>query len=64
MSECFSREEIVAARTATCRGRPIKILKYNDSSMWIACPNFGWFGHLRQCLGCKEKKRRCTWFFG
>jgi hypothetical protein len=61
-------EDIIGIRTETCyvnKPHKIKIFKYNDSSMWIACPNFGWFKKDgEEHLGCRERKKRCTWFFG
>ena len=59
------REEIIAVRSANCRHRKIRIVKYSDSSVWIICPDFGWYeSDSREHVGCKRKRRRCTWFFG
>jgi len=62
---------IVSVRGYTCTNgfvHNIKVVKYDDSSVWVVCPMFGWFeeagsdGILK--LGCKERKKRCTWFVG
>ncbi len=62
---------IVSVRGYTCTNgfvHNIKVVKYDDSSVWVMCPMFGWFeeagsdGILK--LGCKERKKRCTWFVG
>ena len=45
----------------------IKVVRYDDSSIWVTCPMFGWFeepGLETPKLGCKERKKRCTWFIG
>jgi len=69
-------ERLKSARITSIRGytctndfvHNIKVVKYDDSSVWVMCPMFGWFeetgsnGTLK--LGCKERKKRCTWFIG
>ena len=62
----IEKEEVIAVRSAICsRNGKVQIIKYNDSSVWIACPDFGWFeSGFQKRLGCKERRRRCTWFFG
>ena len=71
LSESLERECIVGVRTYTCTNdfvHNVKVVKYDDSSVWVLCPMFGWFegassgGTLK--LGCKETKKRCTWFVG
>jgi len=61
-------EEIIGIRTETCyvkKPHKIKIFKYDDSSMWVCCSNFGWFkDDGKELLGCREKNKGCTWFFG
>lgn len=62
-------EEIVGVRRLKCHNaglHSIKVLKYGDSSIWVCCPEFGWYedphsGDLK--LGCKDRKTRCRWFF-
>ena len=62
------REEIIGIKTETCyvnKPHKIKVFKYDDSSMWVGCPNFGWFKNDgAEHLGCREKIKGCTWFFG
>lgn len=62
---------IVGKRAYTCTNgfvHHIKVVKYDDGSVWVMCPMFGWYeeagleGILK--LGCKERKKRCTWFIG
>jgi hypothetical protein len=58
---------IIGIKTCTCfngYAHKIKVIKYADSSAWVACPMFGWYKDLNnaQLLGCKERKKRCTWF--
>lgn len=62
---------IVGVKAYTCTNdfvHHVKVVKYSDSSVWVMCPMFGWFedagsrGILK--LGCKERKKRCTWFIG
>jgi len=71
MLESLERDRIVGVRTYTCTNdfvHNVKVVKYDDSSVWVMCPMFGWFedassGGARR-LGCKEKKKHCTWFVG
>jgi len=71
ISGCLEDTHIVSVRGYTCTNgfvHNIKVVKYDDSSVWVMCPMFGWFeeigseGTLK--LGCKERKKRCTWFVG
>ncbi len=62
---------IVSVRGYTCTNgfvHNIKVVKYDDSSVWVVCPMFGWFEEIGSDgilkLGCKERKKRCTWFVG
>ena len=54
-------DDITAVRRSYCSysEREIEIIKYRDSSVWVACPNFGWHD---LGLGCKPQKKRCIWF--
>lgn len=65
--------QIIGTRELTCinaRIHKIQIVTYDDSSIWIKCPMFGWFEETgvvrsrRTKLGCKHRKKRCTWFIG
>lgn len=65
------RARIVGVRDYTCINdfvHHIKVVKYDDSSVWVMCPMFGWFEDVGSegtpKLGCKERKKRCTWFMG
>lgn len=62
---------IVAVRNYTCSNdfvHQIKVVKYEDSSLWVTCPVFGWFENTTldktPRLGCKERKKPCAWFLG
>ncbi|MEM2102229.1 MAG: hypothetical protein QXM22_01790 [Candidatus Bathyarchaeia archaeon] len=62
---------IIAVRSYTCSNEfvhKIKVVKYDDSSIWVTCPMFGWFENTtpdkRPQLGCKERKKPCAWFVG
>lgn len=68
--ENLERTQIIGIRNYTCTNgfiHNIKVIKFDDTSIWIACPMFGWYdpssaGKAR--LGCRERKKRCTWFVG
>jgi Arc/MetJ-type ribon-helix-helix transcriptional regulator len=67
----LTRPKIVGMREYTCTNgfaHNIKVVKYEDSSIWVTCPMFGWFEDTSiegaPKLGCKERKKRCTWFVG
>lgn len=60
---------IIGIRTYTCFNsfaHKIKVIRCSDSSAWVICPMFGWYKapslNNTQLLGCKERKKRCTWF--
>jgi len=70
-SEDLEHTRIVGERAYTCANdfvHHIKVVKYDDGSVWVMCPMFGWYeeasseGILK--LGCRERKKRCTWFIG
>jgi Arc/MetJ-type ribon-helix-helix transcriptional regulator len=67
----LTQPKIVGMREYTCTNslaHRVKVVKYEDSSIWVACPMFGWFEDVSMegasQLGCKERKKRCTWFVG
>ncbi len=68
--ESLERTQIVGIRNYTCTNgfiHNIKVIRFDDTSIWVACPMFGWYdppsvGKAR--LGCRERKKRCTWFVG
>lgn len=69
--EHLEHPRIIGVREYTCQNKSIhnvKVVKYDDSSIWVTCPMFGWFekGGVPSVtsLGCKERKQRCTWFVG
>lgn len=70
MPERLTRSQVVGMREYTCTNgfiHNIKVARYDDSSIWVICPMFGWFeepGLATPKLGCKERKKRCTWFVG
>jgi len=70
IKELLERPLITGTRAYTCTNHyshNIKVIKYDDGSIWVMCPMFGWFednGSGMQKLGCKERKKRCTWFVG
>lgn len=62
---------IIGVREYTCTNgfvHNIKVVRYEDSSIWVTCPMFGWFEEAGSegapKLGCKERNKRCTWFVG
>jgi len=62
---------IIAVRSYNCSNdffHKIKVVKYDDSSIWVTCPMFGWFEDTtpdkKPQLGCKERKKPCAWFIG
>lgn len=66
-----TRPKIVGVREYRCTNgfvHNIKVVRYEDSSIWVTCPMFGWFEEAgletTPKLGCKERKKRCTWFVG
>jgi hypothetical protein len=67
-----AKPNIVGVREFTCTNHMIhnvKVLKYDDDSIWVVCPIFGYYtetynGGTRLKLGCVERKKRCTWFIG
>jgi len=70
-SEYLARTRIIGVRTYTCSNdfvHNVKVVKYDDSSVWVMCSMFGWFEDAgfggTPKLGCKERKKRCTWFVG
>lgn len=60
-------DQIIAIREVKCINgsyHDVKIIKYGDGSIWICCPSFGWYeDHHSLELGCKSRKKQCTWFF-
>lgn len=63
--------KIVGIRECTCINKfthNIKVVRYEDSSIWVICPMFGWFEVTGlegvPKLGCKTRKKHCTWFVG
>jgi len=70
-SEHLERTRIVGVRMYTCTNdfvHDVKVVTYDDSSIWVMCPMFGWFEEFDSegtpKLGCKERKKHCTWFVG
>jgi len=71
ISERLERTRIIGVREYTCSNdfiHNVKVVKYDDSSVWVTCPMFGWFEEAGRGgtpkLGCKERKKRCSWFVG
>ncbi|UCE95658.1 MAG: hypothetical protein JSV51_08065 [Candidatus Bathyarchaeota archaeon] len=68
----LEKSQIIGVREYKCRNRyihSIKVVRYGDSSIWVRCPMFGWFDVISNnknltMLGCKDRKKRCTWFVG
>ena len=67
----LTRPKVVGVREYTCTNEfahKIKVVRYEDSSIWVTCPMFGWFEGARSegapKLGCISRKKRCTWFVG
>ena len=68
----FKEAQIVAVRRCKCINSSVhnvKVIKYDDGSVWVACPMFGWYKEVKiggstLKLGCKDRKKRCTWFIG
>lgn len=67
----LERPQIIGVRKYTCTNdfvHDVKVVTYDDSSIWVMCPMFGWFGETDSGrtpkLGCKERKKHCTWFVG
>lgn len=60
-------DQIVAVRRIKCVNggfHNATVIKYGDSSVWVCCPNFGWYeDHNSLKPGCKPRKKRCPWFF-
>jgi len=55
-------DEIVGVRKAICvneHPHKISIVRYQDGSIWVLCPYFGYIGPQ---LGCKSRKARCRFF--
>lgn len=57
-------EKILGLRELRCtsgNGRPHKVhvVRYEDGSIWVLCPHFGYMGPV---LKCKAKKHRCKYF--
>ena len=67
----LGQSRVIGTRLYKCINKyihNIAVVKYDDSSIWVMCPMFGWFedasleGPLK--LGCKDRKKHCTWFIG
>lgn len=66
----LKQTHVVGLREYTCINssvHKVKVARYDDSSIWVMCPKFGWFEDCVsgvEKLGCKDRKKRCTWFVG
>jgi hypothetical protein len=66
------KSNIVGVRPFKCNNHmvhDVKVIEYADGSIWVSCPLFGWYtenyyGKTILKLGCKERKKRCTWYIG
>lgn len=63
----FGKPKIVGMRKHVCSNETIHniaVIKYDDESMWVACPWFGWYTNQQNVpeLGCADRKKRCTWY--
>jgi len=64
------KSNIVGVRPFKCNNHMVhnvKVIEYADGSIWVSCPLFGWYtencyGKAILKLGCKERKKRCTWY--
>ena len=55
-------DRIVEVRKAVCSNKHnhgVSIVRYEDGSIWVYCPNFGYIGSQ---VGCKITKGRCRYF--
>jgi len=55
-------DRIVETRKAICtckHNHEVTIIRYEDSSIWVDCPDFGYIGSQ---VGCKIAKGRCRYF--
>jgi hypothetical protein len=64
MQECVAAwgDKVVGVRRAKCSNgynHNVAIVKYEDSSLWVCCSNFGYFDSK---IGCKSTGRRCRFF--
>jgi len=67
--ESLEKAQIIGIRNYTCTNgfiHDVKVVKYDDTSIWVMCPMFGWYGPPGGAarLGCRERKKPCTWFIG
>jgi hypothetical protein len=63
----FWKPKIIGMRKLVCSNETVhnvKVIKYDDESVWVACPLFGWYINDRNTpeLGCANRKKRCTWY--
>jgi len=63
----FGKPKIVGIRKRVCLNETVhnvRIIKYDDESVWVACPWFGWYVDDQKIssLGCADRKKRCTWY--
>jgi len=61
------RPKVIGMRKRVCSNRKVHniyIIKYDDESIWVSCPWFGWYIDDRNLpkLGCADRKKRCTWY--
>ena len=67
--ESLEKAHIIGIRNYTCTNgfiHDVKVVKYDDTSIWVMCPMFGWYNSPGGAakLGCRERKKQCTWFIG
>ena len=63
----LGRPSIVGIRKLVCSNHKvhnISVIKYDDESVLVACPLFGWYKDNENVsgLGCVPRKKRCTWY--
>ena len=63
----FGKPMIVGMRKCVCSNETvhnIRVIKYDDESVWVACPLFGWYTNDKNVveLGCGDRRKRCTWY--
>jgi len=61
------KPKVIGMRKRVCSNRKVHniyTIKYDDESIWVSCPDFGWYidGGKLPKLGCTSRKKRCTWY--
>jgi len=63
----FSRPSIIGVRKLVCSNHNVhnvSVITYDDGSVFVACPLFGWYTDNKGAIGygCVPRKKRCTWY--